>query len=84
MSRTPSQTRRSAPKVLSQYARNVLAAIGEEPKAADDVNPGLTLALQERGLVEVDERPLTKSSKKRVTFLRLTQAGRAELARYFA
>ena len=65
MVRTPSQTRRSAPKVLSQYARNVLAAIAEAPKAAEDVNPGLTLTLRERGFVEVDERPATKRSNKR-------------------
>ncbi len=82
MVRTPSQTRRPAPRVLSQYARNVLAAIAEEPKAAEDVNPGLTLTLQERGLIEVEEMPVTKRSKKRMPVLRLTQAGRAELARY--
>ena len=84
MSRTPPPTRRSPSKVLSQYARNVLAAIAEEPKAADEVNPGLKLTLQERGFVEIDERPANELSKKRVTFLRLTQAGRAEVARYSA
>jgi hypothetical protein len=83
MSRTPSQTRRSTGKVLSQYARNVLASLAEEPKAAEDVNPGLSHTLQERGLVEVHEKPVTKRSKRRVPYLRVTPLGHAELARYF-
>jgi DNA-binding MarR family transcriptional regulator len=82
MLRTPSPTRRVAPKVLSQYARNILAALAEEPKAADAVNPGLTSTLQERGLVEIEERPAKARSKKRISMLCLTPAGREELARY--
>jgi hypothetical protein len=82
MHRTPSPTRHLAPKVLSQYARNVLAALAEEPKAADALNPGLTLTLQERGLIAIEERPATKRSRKRIQMLCLTPAGREELARY--
>lgn len=82
MSRTPSQTRRSAPKVLSQYARNVLASIAKGQKAAHDVNPGLSTTLRERGLVEIEEVCESSLSLSRVAFLRLTQAGHAELARY--
>ena len=84
MTRTPSQTRRFTEKVLSQYARNVLASIAEAPKAAEDVNPGLSTTLQQRGLVEIEEQPATRRSKRRVPFLRLTPLGHAELARYFA
>jgi hypothetical protein len=82
MHRTPSPTRHLAQKVLSQYARNVLAALAEEPKSPDALNPGLTLTLKQRGLVALEERPATKRSKRRIQMLCLTPEGRAELDRY--
>lgn len=80
MNRTPSPMRRTPPKVLSQYARNVLAAIADEPKAAEDVNPGLKDRLQERGLVEVTLLPHPTQAT-RAAFLKVTPAGREEIAR---
>jgi hypothetical protein len=80
MNRTPSPTRRPAPKVLSQYARNVLAAIADEPKAAEDVNPGLKDRLQERGFVEITLLPHPTRAKQ-APFLKVTAAGREEIAR---
>jgi hypothetical protein len=81
MSRTASPTPRPVPRVLSQYARNLLATMAEAPKAADEVNPGLKDRLQERGLVEVALLPHPREPK-RAPFLLLTDAGRAELSRY--
>jgi len=68
------------PKVLSQYARNVLATIAKAPRAVADVNPGLKDRLQERGLVEVALLPKGDVAK-RAPHLRLTAAGKAEVDR---
>jgi hypothetical protein len=78
MTRTPSQTPRAIPKVLSQYARNVLATIAASPMAVEEINPGLKDRLQERGLVEIALLPHPHRSK-RAPHLRLTPAGKAEV-----
>jgi hypothetical protein len=69
--------------VLSQYARNVLAALADGPRSADDFNPGLRNRLQERGLVEIALLPHPKRDHN-APFLRLTEAGRAEVDRHRA